>query len=123
MKNHSRLALALAASFTSLLVGCGPADPATAEMELGPAVCVDMDGDGYGDGCAPGLDCDDLDPTIHEGCKAKDAGPVCKDGDRRQCKVQLATNGGVASCFVGVEDCKDGEWSGDCKEDKSASEH
>jgi hypothetical protein len=30
------------------------------------AVCVDNDGDGYGEGCALGPDCDDTDPAIHQ---------------------------------------------------------
>jgi hypothetical protein len=32
------------------------------------AVCVDLDHDGYGDSCPGGHDCNDADPTIHEGC-------------------------------------------------------
>jgi hypothetical protein len=39
----------------------GAPDPAAAG-------CVDGDGDGFGAGCARGLDCDDADRAITDGC-------------------------------------------------------
>jgi hypothetical protein len=36
--------------------------------ENGCANCVDSDGDGYGQLCDLGTDCDDADETIHDGC-------------------------------------------------------
>ena len=30
--------------------------------------CIDVDGDGYGENCAAGPDCNDNDPDLHEGC-------------------------------------------------------
>jgi formylglycine-generating enzyme required for sulfatase activity len=42
----------------------------------GPSGCTDVDGDGYGLGCAAGNDCNDRDPAIHPGaaeiCNFKD---------------------------------------------------
>ncbi|MBU1897723.1 putative metal-binding motif-containing protein [Myxococcota bacterium] len=29
--------------------------------------CIDMDNDGYGDGCLSGFDCDDQDPYVYYG--------------------------------------------------------
>jgi len=33
-------------------------------------VCVDADGDGYGENCPAGPDCDDSDSAVHENCTA-----------------------------------------------------
>ncbi|MBK8257455.1 MAG: VWA domain-containing protein [Polyangiaceae bacterium] len=44
-----------------------------------------------------------------------DPGAPCDDGSQRECKVELGEQGGVKSCFVGVETCIDGEW-GPCLE-------
>ena len=33
-------------------------------------VCVDADGDGYGENCPAGPDCDDSDPAVHDNCTA-----------------------------------------------------
>ena len=38
---------------------------------------------------------------------------TCTDGDVRECKVTLPTQGGVANCFTGVQDCVNGRWN-DC---------
>jgi hypothetical protein len=37
-----------------------------------PSCCIDKDNDTYGDNCSAGPDCDDTDPSIHEGC------PTCE---------------------------------------------
>ena len=42
--------------------------PGTTTTTIGSTGCIDNDGDGYGDNCTAGPDCDDNDPTIHEGC-------------------------------------------------------
>ncbi|RME52473.1 hypothetical protein D6783_04625, partial [Candidatus Woesearchaeota archaeon] len=37
------------------------------QVDEGCATCVDNDGDGYGEGCSPGPDCDDTNASIHPG--------------------------------------------------------
>ena len=100
----------LTAILFALLVaapGCNQAD-ADPTAALPSAECVDNDGDGLGAGCELGSDCDDSDPTVGQ-CEA---GPSdeCDEGATRECKVTLKQNGGVQSCFVGVEVCESGKW-------------
>ncbi|MFU8802285.1 MAG: putative metal-binding motif-containing protein [Bradymonadaceae bacterium] len=63
--------------------------------------CVDLDGDGRGEGCALGADCDDDDPTVYEGaaeqCNGKDNN--C-DGT-----VDSGFNVGQA-CHAGTGECR-----------------
>ncbi|HEY8376367.1 MAG TPA: hypothetical protein VIK91_07760 [Nannocystis sp.] len=40
---------------------------ATSDSSTGGPECVDLDGDMYGEGCEAGPDCNDADPTVHEG--------------------------------------------------------
>lgn len=42
--------------------------------------CIDADGDGYGEGCAAGNDCDDTDKAINPGAQE-----VCDDGKDNDC--------------------------------------
>ncbi len=42
--------------------------------------CHDDDGDGYGDGCASGSDCNDADGAVHPG-----AAEICEDGIDQDC--------------------------------------
>src|SRR3954452_23448215 len=53
-----------------LLVACaGSGRSPTANADPSDAsLCTDEDGDGFGDGCAAGGDCNDEDPAIHKGC-------------------------------------------------------
>lgn len=37
----------------------------------------------------------------------------CDDGAVRDCKVVLPTQGGIANCFTGVQECVNGSWN-DC---------
>ena len=37
---------------------------------------------------------------------------ICKDGEKRACHVTLGNHEGVTSCFVGVQFCESGEWTG-----------
>jgi len=100
----------LTAILFALLVaapGCNQAD-ADPTAALPTAECVDADGDGLGAGCSLGEDCDDSDATV--GACEGPAPVDCEDGATRECKITLKQNGGVQSCFVGVEVCAGGKW-------------
>lgn len=115
------------------LAGCAPVDeprPAaqrTTTREGDPAPegdaqediaagdrCADEDGDGYGEGCVAGADCDDGDPSVRDECVrcARPAeGCACAASDRpAACDVD--TNGAVtaATCWVGQRACAEGRW-------------
>jgi len=62
------LATGLLALSMSLFVSCG-----------GSSGCSDDDGDGYGDNCDKGLDCNDDDASIYQGA------PELCDGQDNQC--------------------------------------
>ena len=82
-----------------------------------PQVCVDRDKDGFGDSCAAGPDCDDSDPSIHQGClrcATPSQGCECTRGTRpTQCFVDKTTDdSGKVMCNEGTRYCRDGKWSG-----------
>jgi hypothetical protein len=62
-------------SATSGGPGSGPSSSASASGSAGETDdagdCIDLDGDGYGDGCPAGPDCDDDDPEVHPGADEK----------------------------------------------------
>jgi streptogramin lyase len=81
-----------------------------------PSECVDKDGDGYGQDCFLGKDCDDANPnfTIYcppcgqqtaEGCKCSQPGAseVCYEGDPGSV--------GIGECQLGMRTCSNGFWS------------
>ncbi|MFH1636790.1 MAG: putative metal-binding motif-containing protein [Candidatus Woesearchaeota archaeon] len=82
--------------------------------------CIDVDKDGYGAGCARGLDCNDNDaainPSATEGCDTKDndcdgtvdEGCTCTEGETKQCG---SSNIGV--CKYGTQTCSGSSW-GSC---------
>jgi hypothetical protein len=87
----------------------GAPDPAAAG-------CVDGDGDGFGAGCARGLDCDDADRAITDGCYrcatpaegcscANDMPPLPCDVRRGVSVEEHAT------CHLGERRCVEGRWS------------
>ncbi|MGM0559242.1 MAG: putative metal-binding motif-containing protein, partial [Myxococcota bacterium] len=65
------------------------------------AGCIDNDGDGYGENCSAGTDCDDTDPTVHA------AAPELCDGVDNDCDGQ--TDEGFAqlgdTCTVNQNGC------------------
>jgi len=113
-----RLRLALLATIVvsgSLLAGCREDDPSAPPPQGPQSSCIDEDGDGFGPGCAAGLDCDDTNPLIFDECPGPDDPPPgeCADGTTKDCKVTLPEHNGVKSCFEGVQTCEDGAW-GEC---------
>jgi hypothetical protein len=89
--------------------GCGQAD-ADPTAALPSVECVDADGDGLGAGCEGGSDCDDSDASVGDCTGPQPTSNECEDGATRECKVTLKQNGGVQTCFVGVEVCEGGQW-------------
>jgi hypothetical protein len=82
--------------------------------------CIDNDGDGYGENCALGTDCNDNDPTVTDQCRRCGAGVVkdcpCKPGTKTVSCTPPVVNvaGGVLVCHEGNRYCRDGYW-GDCE--------
>src|SRR5688500_4401386 len=89
--------------------------------------CSDGDGDGFGDHCTAGLDCDDSDPDVRPGATetcdaidqdcdgAVDTGCACEDGASRAC----GSDTGV--CEAGTQSCEDGTWA-ECVGESAPSE-
>ena len=58
-----------------------------------------------------------VDPTAEPEADAAPPEPTnpagddeCLDGEARECKVQLPTQGKTKNCFVGVQRCEGGKW-------------
>ncbi len=64
-------------------------DPPTTTTVPG---CIDSDGDGYGDGCPPGPDCDDSDAAVHPGAEE-----ISGDGTDNDCDADSPDDSG--KCF------------------------
>lgn len=116
-----RLALVPLALAALALASCG-GDPAGApqllddapgdDVDLGEsAICVDVDGDGYGLGCAKGRDCDEADPAVtdkcyrcpHEGIEGCECGTVGAVAGCGQVSEKLAN--GTLICGYGTSTC------------------
>jgi hypothetical protein len=111
------VALAAAAIAVLLPFGClgqnGAGDGPSADSLL----CVDDDGDGFGKGCAKGLDCDDTSAAIGDECyKCQTPSPGCPcsaEGERSLCgKVDIKIGEQVV-CGQGDSVCTNGSW-GEC---------
>jgi hypothetical protein len=76
--------------------------------------CVDQDGDGYGENCMLGPDCDDGDPALNFSCDcgvSPHAGCPCNPGDKIDCFEAETHFLGVGGCSAGTRQCNNGEWS------------
>ncbi len=116
------------------LVGCGNKSTGTGDDDSGTVdasnvTCTDIDGDGYGDGCALGEDCDDLNDTVYPGAEE-----LCGDNVDNDCdgttdedcaceenSVRLCSSVGdpltlmpPMRCRPGIQDCVDGVWAAIC---------
>jgi hypothetical protein len=75
--------------------------------------CLDEDGDGYGDNCTLGSDCDDTNPNFNVLCpdcsKGNFPGCVCS-GKSAPCYSADPATKGVGQCKAGTQACKAGIW-------------
>jgi len=106
------VALALAAGCSDNSADA-PAAPAVPESGAG---CKDDDLDGFGEGCARGLDCDDGDAAISDQCyRCREPGTegcACPaEGDETACGVTLSQEQASVQCGHGVSRCQGGAWT------------
>ncbi|MBD3415205.1 MAG: hypothetical protein GF421_12355 [Candidatus Aminicenantes bacterium] len=62
------------------------------------STCIDNDGDGYGEGCAAGPDCDDTDPSVNPGAEE-----ICGDGIDNNCDGQIDEGCGTLAAPSGLK--------------------
>jgi hypothetical protein len=108
------------AFFAMALAACeepgAPAGSVSSALDGGVVPpCTDGDGDGFGPGCAAGLDCDDADPASTNECRncaTPDTGCAC-DGSvpEQTCYLDPVDVDGVAMCHSGTRFCRDGAWT------------
>ena len=88
-----------------------------------PRECIDQDGDGFGQNCARGPDCDDTRASVTSECFVcmRDApGCACaEDGSRKSCGKVSARVGMQTVCVSGEMICAGGRW-GECIPDGKA---
>lgn len=102
--------------------GCGDDEPPpkpAPRRDAGEQKCVDEDGDGFGEYCDLGLDCDDEDPNVTDECRTCGTPKVncpCKPGTTpAKCDPpDIHVEGGTLVCSEGTRYCRDGRYS-DCE--------
>src|SRR5262245_47446204 len=82
----------------------------------GEPTCDDRDGDGFGEGCAPGGDCNDLDRSVHVGCTrcvTPADGCECDEGAKPvSCyREPSESEDGTIMCHEGTRYCRERRWS------------
>ena len=85
--------------------------------ESGESGCEDSDGDGFGEGCAAGGDCNDRDRSVHVGCTrcvTPSEGCECEEGAKPvSCyREPSMTDDGTVMCHEGTRYCRERQWSG-----------
>ena len=84
-----------------------------------PPTCVDEDGDGYGQDCDFGVDCDDYNPNFGDVCpdcsKVGTVGCSCS-GKSLSCYSHDPSTLGKGTCKKGLQACTNGFWD-ECKGD------
>lgn len=85
-------------------------------ISAGESTCVDRDGDGYGEGCAAGHDCDDDDPETSTQClrcAQPNTGCPCALGTQPiACYLdKTEADDGTVMCNEGTRYCRDSRWS------------
>ena len=89
-----------------------------------PSVCLDRDGDGFGEGCERGVDCDDGRAASYPGaieqcgdgtdndCDGQvDEGCGCNNGESVRCYPGPSGTAGVGRCREGFQVCQSGQLS------------
>lgn len=118
-QRRSLSVLALLAAVTAAPLACSDKDPLPGMSGSGGqhGTCVDEDGDGYGDGCAAGTDCDDADPSVTYECyacnKPRPGCPCSTEGQRADCGQVESQVGEQVTCGYGETICQGGVW-GSC---------
>ena len=106
-----------------------PANDATTDLSFLPdlpsdlgANCVDEDGDGRGEGCTLGFDCNDTSRLIYEGAEERcdnvdnncdgtiDEDCPCSDGSIQSCYTGPPGTLSIGRCRSGWQVCADAEW-------------
>lgn len=108
----------LLASLLVLLVGCKDNQPLEKYVPIEPdgavsfASCVDDDGDGFGEFCDRGRDCDDTDPEVTDLCFRCGDRPIekcpCRIGTEPVACVPPPYRGTDSNGVVGTYRCSDG---------------
>jgi hypothetical protein len=112
--------LAVATMLALSFSGCGEEDVPIKRVPRPDAgderECVDADGDGWGQYCELGVDCDDADPSITDECRRcrrRIEGCPCEPGsDWESCDPpDRRGDGGTFVCTEGTRYCRDGKWT------------
>ncbi|MCC6213252.1 MAG: VWA domain-containing protein [Polyangiaceae bacterium] len=80
----------------------------------GPGTCVDADGDGFGQRCVSGEDCDDTDPGVTDACyrclTPNEGCPCATEGQAVPCGEVASRSGDQVNCATGTRVCTTGVW-------------